>query len=181
MEVLLDLKRDPIVVLALSYYSNNATQTMVMDTCIAMLITRHYEEVEKPQQPLTVEELLVDVNTYGDIFRHEFIERTTEPWLDLIKERLELLEKLGDIKVIDGQIFLLSKPKLLTYSATQSGTIKSPPFSYVAFFNDMGLYLIDTYMIVLMASNVICDGNYVVKEKRLVNELHETIQTLYAD
>lgn len=89
------------------------------------------------------------------------------------------MQELGDIKMENNVIYLLQKPKSLTYATTQTGHVKHRPFSYVAFLNESGIFLIDTYMVVLMACQIICEGNYVVKEKRLVNELHEAIQDLY--
>jgi hypothetical protein len=53
--------------------------------------------------------------------------------------------------------------------------INLQPFSFVAFFNKMGLHMLDTYLIVLMAVMEICNGNYEILEENLINELHKTI------
>ena len=49
------------------------------------------------------------------------------------------------------------------------------PFSYIGFFNSVGDYLNDTYLLVLMAIEDICLGNYVLKQENLVTELHDAI------
>ena len=45
----------------------------------------------------------------------------------------------------------------------------------------MGHYIADAYMIVLMALEDICEGNHVINETKLVNELHTTTIALYND
>jgi len=43
----------------------------------------------------------------------------------------------------------------------------------------MGLYMMDTYLIVLMAVQEICNGNYEVREENLITELHTAIITMH--
>jgi hypothetical protein len=45
----------------------------------------------------------------------------------------------------------------------------------------MGLYLLDTYFVVLMTVQEICNSNYVVNWGNLVRELHNEIKTMHSD
>lgn len=42
----------------------------------------------------------------------------------------------------------------------------------ISFLKEMGLYLLDTYFVVLMAVQEICNSNYVLNEENLIKELH---------
>lgn len=55
------------------------------------------------------------------------------------------------------------------------------PFSYLSFFNDLGQYLNDAYYIVLHCIGAICIGKHVIKEQKLVTELHHMIKSLYEE
>ena len=51
----------------------------------------------------------------------------------------------------------------------------------MSFLREMGLYLLDTYFVVLMAVQEICNSNYVINEENLIRELHEAIKTMHSD
>ena len=47
------------------------------------------------------------------------------------------------------------------------------------FMSELGTFIFDTYLIVLIALDGIIQGNHVVKESNLVQQLHFTIIELY--
>jgi hypothetical protein len=51
----------------------------------------------------------------------------------------------------------------------------------ISFLKEMGLYLLDTYFVVLMAVQEICNSNYVLNEENLIKELHNEIKTMHSD
>jgi len=57
----------------------------------------------------------------------------------------------------------------------------SREFSHCAFFSSLVAYLFDTYTIVMMAAQSMCDGNYTLKEERIVEEIHYSIINLYEE
>jgi hypothetical protein len=52
------------------------------------------------------------------------------------------------------------------------------PFSYIRFFSNTMSDILDTYLVVLLALDEICEGNLQLKEDRMVNELHLAIKLL---
>jgi hypothetical protein len=54
-------------------------------------------------------------------------------------------------------------------------------FCLLRFFKVMGLFMIDTYLFVLMAVKELCVGNFVVREDNLVVELHNAIKDMHSE
>ena len=89
-------------------------------------------------------------------------------------DRINALEKIGEIKIVGDSIIKVSDKK-------PSKLKNANNFSIINFLNNMGLYLLDTYFVVLMAAQEICNSNYVLREENLINELHEAIKTMHSD
>jgi hypothetical protein len=51
----------------------------------------------------------------------------------------------------------------------------------INFLKGLGHYMLDTYLIVLMAVQEICNSNYVLREDQLIIELHEAIKEMHGD
>ena len=75
---------------------------------------------------------------------------------------------MGEITISDGVLTRTSVKKIVGRRVPQEH-----PFSFVQFFNRMGGYLIDTYLIVLLAAQEICLGVYEIEEDKLVDALHK--------
>ena len=92
-------------------------------------------------------------------------------------DRIKALDKLGEIKIVGENIVKVSDKKPI-----KSKKLKSMnTFTMISYLKEMGLYLLDTYFVVLMAAQEICNSNYVMREENLVKELHEAIKTLHSD
>lgn len=52
--------------------------------------------------------------------------------------------------------------------------------SLVSFFNELGLHLMDTYLIVLIAVQEICESNLEIQDENLIDELHKAIILMYS-
>ena len=55
----------------------------------------------------------------------------------------------------------------------------SAPFSIVGFLAELGSHILDTYLIVLIAMDGIIQGNLVIKEKNLIENIHFAIIDMY--
>lgn len=98
------------------------------------------------------------------LFRFEFIEKLKiRPIKDSLNARLQQLTQLGEIEIVDNVI---------------SKTAKLKSFTFINFFNKMGMHLMDTYLAVLMAIMEICNGGLEVLDTNLVNELHNMLITM---
>jgi len=49
------------------------------------------------------------------------------------------------------------------------------PFTFISYLAEMGMYMIDTYLLVLIAVSEINNANYVIKQENLIQELHVEI------
>lgn len=100
-----------------------------------------------------------------------------KPIKESFMDRIKALEKLGEIKIEGENIVKVNDKKPI-----KSLKLKSVnSFTMINFLKEMGLYLLDTYLVVLMAAQEICNSNYVLREENLINELHEAIKTLHSD
>ena len=114
------------------------------------------------------------------LLRNEFIVRDSRSYKDHFEQRIEVLSKLGEIKVNPEtmEVTLSSKTKV----SLEEQPINAPKiFSYVDYFTQMGSYLIDTYSIALLAVIAICDGNHILRKMNLIDNLHEKIIELHED
>lgn len=82
---------------------------------------------------------------------------------------------MGEISINAGSIQKVYRSKV----SKDKSRIKIETLSIVNFFNKMGLHMLDTYLIVLMAVMEICNSNYEVMQEKLVNELHKNIITMH--
>ena len=82
---------------------------------------------------------------------------------------------MGEITITEGLLMRTSVKKSVGRRVPQE-----QPFSFVQFFNRMGGYLIDTYLIVLLAAQEICLGVYEIEEDKLVDALHKQIIEMHA-
>ena len=145
MEIHLDHKNDWKNSLGLSYYSNSMLQLIVMDSCVGYFLSKHFDEPETKSKPLPIAKVEEDVTFVGSVLRHEYIEKLKQkPLKESFMERILLLERLGEIKLEGDQIVRVAekRPSKLQSSST---------FSMISFLKNMGLYLLDTYFVVLMA------------------------------
>ena len=55
------------------------------------------------------------------------------------------------------------------------------PFTFISYLTEMGMYMIDTYLLVLIAVSEINNANYVIKQENLIQQLHVAIQVMHAD
>lgn len=106
----------------------------------------------------------------GYIFRDEYIEREPSKSHDQqLHERLKLLARFGEIAV-DSQ-----KDEITIQNDKEKVSF------FLDYFEGMGHYIGDAYLIVLLALEDICEGNHIINETRLFNELHTTIIAMYND
>jgi hypothetical protein len=119
----------------------------------------------------------------GRILNNEYVDRDRRPFLEIIKERLTLFCKLGELKwnPADESVGLLNKNIVPKASLSQNSFGSSRDFSTCAFLSNLVAYLLDTYAIVMMAAMSMCDGNYTLKEERIVEEMHYAIINLYEE
>lgn len=175
MEIYLDPKNDWKNSLGLSYYSNSMLQLMVMDSCVGYFLSKHFDTPETKNEPLSLSKVEQDVMFVGSVLRHEYIEKLKQkPFKESFMERILLLQKLGEIKLEGDHIVRVDEKRTSKLST-------SKPFSMINFLKDMGLYLLDTYFVVLMAVQEICNANYVVNWGNLIRELHNEIKMMHRD
>ena len=89
--------------------------------------------------------------------------------LDLIKERLEIFEQCKELSVD-------RKTGIITLNQKESN---QKGFSLLKLFGNLLSHIFDTYLIACLALQEVSQGNLVIKESRLVNELHKATQQLY--
>jgi hypothetical protein len=127
-------------------------------------------ESEGASQPWSIHELKHKILFYEEIIRHEYIESKKQNSIDeMLKDRLVLLSLVGEIKLLEND-----KIQMITDK-------EKKPFTFIEFMAGIGLYMLDTYLIVLYAVNEVNNSNYVIREENLINELHMCIQNMYSD
>lgn len=108
-----------------------------------------------------------------NLLDHEFYDRSdSTPLNEMFAQRLDVLTKLGEIQIENGEI----KNSAASTTAKSSKTKQGTSFSYISFFGDMSSYLTETYMLVILAVKEINEQNLRVREERLLSELHYKIQ-----
>ena len=108
---------------------------------------------------------------------HEFYARTDAKSIDqLISDRLTELAQFKEISLTkDGKI-VFNQAKKVTQE--KSAAVN---FSYISFFAEMSQYLYETYWLVLLACQEICQKLHVVRENKLVEEMHIKIKDMFSD
>lgn len=145
-------------------------QMQIVDCCVGYLITKHFSTPSTT--PLLVTQIEEEVKFLFNVIRYEFIEKLKQkPIAESVNNRIKLLQELGEVVVLDGAITkTLKKP---VSKKEKRSTVEA--FSFLNFFNKMGMHMMDSYLIILMAVMEICNGSYEVKEESLVTELHKMI------
>jgi len=93
----------------------------------------------------------------NSIIRHEYLNKEVpRPFEELLNERLDLLQNFNEIERTDNQVKIIVKKQ----------TVK--PFTLISYLTEMGMYMIDTYLLVLIAVSEINNTNYVIKEENLI-------------
>jgi hypothetical protein len=93
----------------------------------------------------------------NSIIRHEYLNKEVpRPFEELLNERLDLLQNFNEIERTDNQVKIIVKKQ----------TVKS--FTLISYLTEMGMYMIDTYLLVLIAVSEINNANYVIKEENLI-------------
>lgn len=82
-----------------------------MDSCAGYFLVKHFEAPETKNEPLSLAKVENDVMFIGSILRHEYIEKLkVKPFKESFMERINLLVKLGEIK-LDGDNILRTSEK----------------------------------------------------------------------
>lgn len=107
----------------------------------------------------------------GHIFRNEYLESERDKltsFSESFYERLTMLEKLGEIKIVSN------------FHIQRLHQQKENCFSLINHFGSMGQSMVDTYLIVLIAVQEMCNNNFVVIKDNLVGELHNEIKYMHS-
>lgn len=148
-----------------------------MDTVICKLLTRHY--LSQKESKLTIDELTEQFLFVKNLMRYEFVEiprkSSDEGYKQLIAERLNILQSFGELTLNKqtGEINL--NHDLL------KNINKRTSFSYLYFFTELLSHLWDTYLLVGIGLQELCSAGYVIKETKLVEELHKAAKALYEE
>lgn len=96
------------------------------------------------------------------------------PLFESVICRINSYEEFGEIMIKDDCIHKPIREKSIKKRRTDE------PLSLIKFFNNMGLHLMDTYLVGIIAVMEICNLNCEVLEDNLVNELHKAIITMHS-
>ena len=111
---------------------------------------------------------------YRNIVRYEFIERILknpdyDSYLEIVEERLMILQSFKELTIDQKSREITLNENIYKYNPNQS------TFSYLKFFSGLLDHIFDTYLIVGLALQEVCSGNHIIKESRLVNEIHKAL------
>lgn len=84
----MEAKRDQKVYLALSYYSNNLLQNLLMDACVGKLIVK--EMMVAGKQTMQISELVEKVQGLAKILRNEYLLRDKREFSETVVHRCGL-------------------------------------------------------------------------------------------
>ena len=155
-DINMDAKRDQKILLGLSYYSNNLTQNLVMDACIGKMLIRNL--VYGGISELTMASLIEQTKKVSNLLRFEYLLRDPRGFPETIHHRIRMFEAEKEV-IREGDV--------LRMAPQMQGRISrggSASFSMTNFMNELGNYIMDTYLIVLIALDGIIQGNHVIKE-----------------
>ena len=150
--------------LILAHYSMQLMPAFLIEGCLSIflmneVLTEEYFE----GKPVAMRPLFDIVQLYADLFKNEHFTN-----YDLSKENL--LEKVdhfvkkGYLKVEDNNVSIANKKRA---------------FTLLEFFGNLIHPLIDTYLITLTAIAEMCGKNLVLKNKKLIKEIHVCIKRLH--
>ena len=157
------------MLLGLSYYSNALLESTKLDAIISKLLL-----MGGPQRSsLTIEALSGKIQQYRILVQYESVDKTpfetNQEMLDLIKERLEILEQCRQISVDRRTGAISLHPDVSSLKG----------FSLLRLLDGLLGHVFDTYLIACLALQEVSQGNLVIKESRLVSELHTATQRMY--
>jgi hypothetical protein len=104
------------------------------------------------------------------IFRNEYIDRVNQPLSSVLRTRVDAITRLSAV-TFDEQ----------TEEVSIDQVDNSDGSFLLHYFNRMGHSIGDAYLIVLFALEEICEGNHVINETKLINELHQATLQMYHD
>lgn len=67
-----------------------------------------------------------------------------------------MLQNFNEIERTENQVRIIVKKQT------------AKPFTFISYLTEMGMYMIDTYLLVLIAVSEINNANYVIKEENLI-------------
>ena len=91
----MDAKRDQKTLLGLSYYSNNLTQNLVMDSCVSMLLLKNAKNDNN--QPIEVGRFIEGCKFLAKILRNEYLLRDPRGFPETVHHRINVLEQFKEI------------------------------------------------------------------------------------
>jgi len=148
-----------------------------LDTVICKLLTRHY--LSQKEAKLTIDELTQQFMFVRNLMRYEFVETprkySDEAFKQLIAERLSILQSFGELTINKETREINLNHDLL------KNINKKSSFSYLYFFTDLLSHLWDTYLLVGIGLQELCSAGHVIKETRLVEEIHKAAKILYEE
>jgi hypothetical protein len=147
--------------LSLAYYSICIVQHALLDIAVNTVLL----SISRKKDQTTAADLHQHVTTISHIGHNEYNEGEHQPVAQLIEEKLIILDSFKEISynIASGEIKVLK----------ENGAF------LLNYFNRLGHYISDTYLIVLFALQAICETSKVIQESKLVNELHTTIIQLH--
>lgn len=165
--IVLSLKEEDLKVqLQLAHYSMQLLPTFLLEGCLSIFLKNEVLTPEYYQgKPLIMKPLIEIIKLYDDLFRNEHFNK-----YDMSKEtffkRLSYFTDRGTLEISEDRKYV----KVMKRDET---------LTLIDFFSNLIQPLIDTYIITLMAIESICGKNLVLKERKIINELHQGIKTLY--
>lgn len=150
--------------LILSHYSMNLMPAFLIEGCLAIFIQNEVLTDEYFHgKPIAMPPFLDIIKIYHDLFRNEH-------FMDLNIQKKRLLDRVG---------YFVKKGYWTVANDEVTVVNKERTVLILGFFSDLIRPLVDTYLITLSAIEQICGKNLVLKEKKLIKELHVCIKRLY--
>lgn len=168
-EILLNSKNaDLRTMLGLSHYSLQLSAVFILEGCMCHVIQAHF--AQKDAKPLYITELFERGKKLAEFLKNEHLISYSqdEPRM---RERMLYFIKREKINWAAG---LENEAIVIDLNANESNM-------FLEFFSFVTQSLVDSYLVVLLSIERICGINVVLKQKKLVNELHLAIKNLYAD
>ena len=151
--------------LILSHYSMNLMPAFLIEGCLAIFIQNEVLTDEYFHgKPIAMLPLLGIINIYHDLFQNEH-------FMDFKMQKKRILERVG---------YFVKKGYWTVANDEVTVVNKERTVLILGFFSDLIRPLVDTYLITLSAIEQICGKNLVLKEKKLIKELHVCIKRLYS-
>ena len=108
------------------------------------------------------------------MLRNEFIHKDEKTFAEHFDFRLQIFQQYGEIE-ISPRTKEISLSDSTRKSLKEQVMPRKRNFSYVDYFYQMGLYLVDTYLCALLAVTEMLAGNHTLREESLIQNLHGAI------